>query len=221
DRPPPERLRPPAPPGDPGPARRRSLRPAAGQKPGCHPLDRALHGGDVPAHDPLLLPRPAPGMGHGDHPGCPGRIGPGPDRHAGRRGDGRAAGAVVAGAPDRGAAGDSVPDRGVPGFGIVRSRGKYPSLGAAGKCRRPGPGSDFGSDRPTSGRGLTMTQTRRLQIWLAAGAVAAAVGLVFALRAPVDAFQGEFARIMHIHVPSAWLAFLAFGVTALGSGMWR
>lgn len=66
-----------------------------------------------------------------------------------------------------------------------------------------------------------MTQTRRLQIWLAAGAVAIAVGLVFALRAPVDAFQGEFARIMHIHVPSAWLAFLAFGVTALGSVMWR
>lgn len=66
-----------------------------------------------------------------------------------------------------------------------------------------------------------MNQTRRLQIWLAVGAVAVTVGLVFALQAPVDAFQGEFARIMHIHVPAAWLAFLAFGITALGSVMWR
>lgn len=51
--------------------------------------------------------------------------------------------------------------------------------------------------------------------------LATMVGIYFALTAPVDDFQGEFARIMHIHVPTAWLAFLAFGVTALGSIMWR
>lgn len=66
-----------------------------------------------------------------------------------------------------------------------------------------------------------MNPTRRLQTWLAIAGVATAVGLVFALRAPLDAFQGEFARIMHVHVPAAWLAFLAFGVTALGSIGWR
>lgn len=66
-----------------------------------------------------------------------------------------------------------------------------------------------------------MTQTKRLQAWMGIGAAAVAVGLFFALRAPVDAFQGVYSRIMHIHVPSAWLAFLAFGVTALGSIMWR
>lgn len=65
-------------------------------------------------------------------------------------------------------------------------------------------------DRMKAARGL-----------LAVAAVAAAVGLVFALQAPVDAFQGEYSRIMHLHVPTAWLAFLAFGITALGSVLWR
>ncbi|HLU53424.1 MAG TPA: cytochrome c biogenesis protein CcsA [Acidimicrobiia bacterium] len=59
---------------------------------------------------------------------------------------------------------------------------------------------------------------RALQVF---ASVAVAVGLVMALRAPVDAFQGEYARIMHVHVPTSWLAFLAFGITALGSLLWR
>lgn len=62
------------------------------------------------------------------------------------------------------------------------------------------------------------TWIRTLQL---AAAAALAFGLVAALRAPVDAFQGEYSRIMHVHVPSSWLAFLAFGVTALASVMWR
>jgi heme exporter protein C len=45
-------------------------------------------------------------------------------------------------------------------------------------------------------------------------------GLWTAFTSPPDAFQGNFARIMYVHVPSAWLAFLAFGVTALGSAGW-
>lgn len=62
---------------------------------------------------------------------------------------------------------------------------------------------------------------RRIQALLGVAAIAMGVGVYFALTAPVDSFQGEFARIMHIHVPTAWLAFLAFGITALGSIMWR
>lgn len=62
---------------------------------------------------------------------------------------------------------------------------------------------------------------RRLGLWLGIAAVAMAIGVVFALTAPIDELQGVYARIMHIHVPFAWLAFLAFGVTALGSIMWR
>lgn len=50
--------------------------------------------------------------------------------------------------------------------------------------------------------------------------VAMVYGLVSAMSTPPDAFQGEYARILHIHVPSAWIAFLAFGVTAAGSLGW-
>lgn len=50
----------------------------------------------------------------------------------------------------------------------------------------------------------------------------AAVGyaLYLALVSSPDVFQGDFVRIMYVHVPSSWLAFLAFGVTALGSALW-
>lgn len=67
-----------------------------------------------------------------------------------------------------------------------------------------------------------MTDTTRwMRILQALTALVVAVGLALALNAPVDAFQGAFARIMHVHVPASWLAFLAFGVTALGAVMWR
>jgi heme exporter protein C len=60
----------------------------------------------------------------------------------------------------------------------------------------------------------------RVRVLLTLAGVAVAVGLVFALTAPPDALQGEYSRLINIHVPSLWLAFLAFGVTALGSIMW-
>lgn len=60
----------------------------------------------------------------------------------------------------------------------------------------------------------------RVQALFGVAAVGIVVGLWFALTAPPDALQGEFSRIINIHVPSLWLAFLAFGVTALGSIMW-
>jgi heme exporter protein C len=45
--------------------------------------------------------------------------------------------------------------------------------------------------------------------------------LVFGLvLSPPDEVQGEAVRMLYIHVPTAWLAYLAFGVTALGSGLY-
>jgi heme exporter protein C len=38
--------------------------------------------------------------------------------------------------------------------------------------------------------------------------------------APPDAVQSDAQRLMYLHVPSAWIAYLAFGVTALGSALW-
>lgn len=61
----------------------------------------------------------------------------------------------------------------------------------------------------------------RIRVLLALAGLALAGGLVMALTAPIDGFQGEFSRVMHIHVPSSWLAFVAFGVTAFASIMWR
>ena len=37
--------------------------------------------------------------------------------------------------------------------------------------------------------------------------------------APTDAVQGDAQRIMYLHVPSAWLAYLAFFVTATASAL--
>jgi heme exporter protein C len=37
---------------------------------------------------------------------------------------------------------------------------------------------------------------------------------------PADSDQRDLVRIMYVHVPSAWLAYLAFGITALGSAMY-
>jgi heme exporter protein C len=49
-----------------------------------------------------------------------------------------------------------------------------------------------------------------LGVLAAAGLIAAAImGLVVA---PPDATQGNIQRLMYVHVPSAWLAYLSFGV---------
>src|SRR5438552_15453200 len=56
------------------------------------------------------------------------------------------------------------------------------------------------------------------------GIVAAAAALLatsMALAwAPTDAVQGDVYRIMYVHVPSAWLAYLAFVVVFLASIGW-
>src|ERR1700690_1486548 len=67
--------------------------------------------------------------------------------------------------------------------------------------------------------------TRRVLPWLAAATSAVFVaGLWLSFAAPPDYQQGETVRIMYIHVPSAWLASLIYGVAslaALGTLGWR
>ena len=64
-----------------------------------------------------------------------------------------------------------------------------------------------------------MTVVKRRGIDIAA-VVALALAFVFAMTVEPDVTQGDVQRIMYVHVPSAWLAFLAFGVTLVGSIAW-
>lgn len=63
---------------------------------------------------------------------------------------------------------------------------------------------------------------RRPVPWLGAATAAALGGqAVLALWvAPPDANQGDAQRLMYVHVPAAWLAYLAFTVTAVASLLW-
>ncbi len=72
--------------------------------------------------------------------------------------------------------------------------------------------------RPTRDRSRAL----RARPWLGAASLAAsAVALGMALVwAPPDAVQGDVQRVMYVHVPSAWLAYLAFVVVFLASAAW-
>ncbi len=51
-----------------------------------------------------------------------------------------------------------------------------------------------------------------------AGLVAVAVGSFVGLFVvPADALQGEVQRLLYVHVPTAWIAFLAFFIVFLMS----
>src|SRR3972149_10928619 len=52
---------------------------------------------------------------------------------------------------------------------------------------------------------------------VAAARIAPAMALVWA---PTDAVQGDVQRIMYVHVPSAWTAYLAFLVVFVASVGW-
>lgn len=52
--------------------------------------------------------------------------------------------------------------------------------------------------------------------WVAI-AVSVAVAFILAMASPPDAVQGQLVRIMYVHVPAAWLAYLAFSVTLVCS----
>jgi heme exporter protein C len=66
-----------------------------------------------------------------------------------------------------------------------------------------------------------MMGTRLLGILALVAVVAATANALFLV--PADVNQGDAQRIMYVHVPSAWLGYLSFGVTALaGIGyLWK
>lgn len=51
-------------------------------------------------------------------------------------------------------------------------------------------------------------------------ALVVAAGGVAAFAAPPDRLQGELQRLMYIHVPAAWAAYLSFGLVLVGSVGW-
>jgi len=73
------------------------------------------------------------------------------------------------------------------------------------------------TERPATGRG-TATGTRVTR-WLAVACWLGAAWLLIAglVLSPPDVVQGDSVRIMYAHVPSAWIAYLAFVVTAVSS----
>jgi heme exporter protein C len=50
--------------------------------------------------------------------------------------------------------------------------------------------------------------------------VAGFVALIASLVVPPDAVQEELSRILYVHVPAAWLAYVSFVVTMVASGMY-
>ncbi len=65
---------------------------------------------------------------------------------------------------------------------------------------------------------------RALPWFAAATAIAFAFGLVLTMNAPDDYQQGATVKIMYIHVPTAWLSMMCWGVmsvAALGTLVWR
>src|SRR3954452_4570551 len=75
------------------------------------------------------------------------------------------------------------------------------------------------SDQPATPllEGRRAARDRRTIGWGAAGLTAA--GLVVGLTlAPPDAVQGQAQRLMYLHVPAAWTAYLAFFTVLIASG---
>lgn len=66
----------------------------------------------------------------------------------------------------------------------------------------------------------TFTVRIRPALGIASVAVALLGTFLALLWAPPDANQGEVQRIMYVHVPSAWLAYLAFVVVFIASAGW-
>lgn len=65
-----------------------------------------------------------------------------------------------------------------------------------------------------------MNATVGQRVFDGAAAAATAVGVVLALVAPEDRLQGDVQRLMYVHVPAAWLAYVSFLVTLVGSAAW-
>jgi heme exporter protein C len=66
---------------------------------------------------------------------------------------------------------------------------------------------------------LLKPQVARALGWLTLASLA--VLALFGLwGAPPDRVQSDAQRLMYLHVPTAWVAYLAFGVTAISSALW-
>ncbi|ANH39262.1 Heme exporter protein C [Nocardioides dokdonensis FR1436] len=63
---------------------------------------------------------------------------------------------------------------------------------------------------------MTLHPLDRVLGLLAAGAALVALVLALAV-APPDAYQGDAQRLMYVHVPAAWTAYLSFAVVAVAS----
>jgi heme exporter protein C len=63
---------------------------------------------------------------------------------------------------------------------------------------------------------ITARRGERILGWLAAAALVAS-GILSLAVSPPDADQGDLVRLMYIHVPSAWVSYLAFGVVFVAS----
>src|SRR5712691_1970069 len=63
---------------------------------------------------------------------------------------------------------------------------------------------------------LTARRGERVLGWLA-GAGLLASAFLSLVASPPDAEQGDLVRLMYVHVPSAWVAYLAFGVVFIAS----
>jgi heme exporter protein C len=72
----------------------------------------------------------------------------------------------------------------------------------------------------TTGTGRLFPARVEAVLWAAAAAAFGALAVLGLAVAPPDAVQGDAQRIMYLHVPTAWVAYLAFGVTALASGLY-
>ncbi len=66
---------------------------------------------------------------------------------------------------------------------------------------------------------LLKPSVRRVVGWLALASLV--VLALFGLwGAPPDEVQGDAQRLMYLHVPAAWIVYLAYGVTSIASALW-
>ncbi|GMA16398.1 cytochrome c-type biogenesis heme exporter protein C [Deinococcus metallilatus] len=63
--------------------------------------------------------------------------------------------------------------------------------------------------------GFDMRQDRVTMLLGAVTLLALGTAVVLGLRAPLDVNQGSLVRLMFVHVPTAWLSYLAYGGTGL------
>src|SRR5258705_9926847 len=93
------------------------------------------------------------------------------------------------------------------------------AVGPAARRVLPAPGRGRSDGLRALAGGIVTFIRKRL--FGAAVLVALAITAVFALFvSPEDAQQGDAVRLLYLHVPSAWIAYLAFFVTAVASILW-